>query len=118
MIKRKRKEAARGMGYVKVFRQMVPLVLAAVLFASMIACSGNLEDKIPGTYDNSFSELYFYSDGTYEDSRSYGTGKWTLLDGNNLKLTDFYGETTTYKIKDVTSEGIVLESGSVWERID
>ena len=117
MAERKLRKATQGAGYVKAMEKIGLIILAIALSASVAACSGDLKGKIPGTYDNGFDRLDFYSDGTYEESGSYGTGKWTLLDGNTLKLTDFYGETRTHEIKDVTSEGIVLESGSIWERV-
>lgn len=115
MTKQEAKEANRRARCVKTMQRMVLLVAVVALLASMTACSG-IKDKIPGKYDNGFDMVTFYSDGTYEDNGAYGTGTWTLLDGNVLKLTDFYGETKTYKIKDITSEGIVLESGHIWKR--
>ncbi len=115
MKKKERNEVNRGARCIPTMRRAMLLIFVVALFASMTACSG-LKDKIPGKYDNGFDMVTFYSDGTYEDDGAYGTGTWTLLDGNVLKLTDFYGETKTYKIKDITSEGIVLESGHVWKR--
>ncbi len=118
MAKQKLKEVSWGGKRLKYMRQMVLLLLAFVLVASMTACSGSLKDKITGTYYDGFHTLDIYSDGTYKESMCYGTGKWTLLDGNTLKLTDFYGKTKTRKIKEVTSEGIVFEGGYEWERKD
>ncbi len=116
MTKRELTEVNREVRRIKAMRQMLLLILVLALLASMTACASSLRNKIPGTYDNGYHTLDFYRDGTYEESSRYGTGKWTLLDGNVLKLTDFYGRTKTYTIKKVTSEGIVLEDGSVWER--
>lgn len=33
--------------------------------------------------------LTIYDDGTYEQAHAYGTGRWTIVNGNVLKLTDF-----------------------------
>ena len=95
---------------------LILLLVAAVLVTCLTACGSSLEKKLPGKYDNGFHALTIYSDGTYEEYGEYGTGTWTLLEGNVLKLTDFYGRSHTYELEDVTSEGIVLANGRVWER--
>ncbi len=95
---------------------LILLLAAALLVTSLTACGSSLEKKLPGEYHNGFHKLSIYSDGTYEEYGEYGTGKWTLLEGNVLKMTDFYGRSHTYELEDVTSEGIVLASGRVWKR--
>lgn len=97
-------------------KRIASLILAVVFLLCMAACGG-IKGSLPGTYDNGFHTLQIYSDGTYEESLCYGTGTWTLLDGNVLKLTDFYGESKTFDLTGVDEEGIHLESGSVWARI-
>lgn len=89
------------------------------LFCLLSGCGSSIEKKLPGSWETSFHHtLTFYSDGTYEESSEYGTGKWTILDGDVLKLTDFYGETMTYTISKITKDTITLKSGSTWERIE
>ena len=87
------------------------------MLLTITACSGGIEDKIPGTYMTGWhSTIEFFSDGTYVEQGEYGTGKWTLLDGNVLKLTNFYGESVTHELEDVTSEGIIFKTGGSWTR--
>ncbi len=95
---------------------LILLLAAALLVTCLTACGSSMEKKLPGKYHNGYHALTIYSDGTYEEKGEYGTGRWTLLEGNVLKMTDFYGESHTYELEDVTSEGIVLASGRVWER--
>ncbi len=77
-------------------KRVAAFLLAAVLLASCLtACGGGIESKLPGVYDNGFHQLTIYSDGTYKEELEYGTGTWTVLDGNVLKLTGFYGDTMT-----------------------
>lgn len=100
--------------------KFIQIIVAFLLCAHvLVACSGGgLEKKLPGTWKKHNEILTIYSDGTYEESGSYGTGRWTLLDGNVLKLTDFYGETETHEIEEISSQGITLKTGTVWEKAD
>lgn len=97
-------------------KRILSLLLALALIVSMAACGGSLQNKLPGTYNLGGHVLQIYSDGTYTETMHYGTGSWTLLEGNILKLTDFYGQSKTYELEDVTEEGIVLKNGSVFQR--
>lgn len=95
---------------------IVACLMAITLACCMAACG--MKDKIPGTY-KAFHNIEFYSDGTYTESLEYGTGTWELLDGNKLKLTNFYGEIrVTQEIEKITDEGIFFEGDGFWERID
>lgn len=92
-------------------------IIAALLCAAVLtACSSGLAGKLPGTYSRGGHPITFYSDGTYEESGKYGTGEWVILDNRTLKLTDFYGSTVTFEIKDITEDGMETTE-SVWERI-
>lgn len=97
-------------------KRILSLLLALALVLAMTACGDSLEKKLPGTYNLGGHVLQIYSDGTYTETMHYGTGSWTFLEGNILKLTDFYGQSRTYELEDVTQEGIVLKNGSVFER--
>lgn len=93
-------------------------LLSIFLVLALTSCSSRIEKNLPGSWDNGFHILTFYSDGTYEESLSYGTGTWTILEGDVLKLTDFYGNTRTHTIKEITSDSITLETGSVWDKVE
>jgi len=54
---------------------------------------------------------------TYEQAHAYGTGRWTIVNGNVLKLTDFYGSSDTYELAEVSNDTIVLKSGRKWLKI-
>ena len=61
--------------------------------------------------------LTIYDDGTYEQAHAYGTGRWTIVNGNVLKLTDFYGSSDTYELAEVSNDTIVLKNGRKWLKI-
>lgn len=99
-------------------RYLALLLVAFLLAATLSACGDNVADKIPGTWTNGYSTYTFYSDGTYEESGHYGTGTWTVLDGDLLKFTNFYGESTTYPLKDVSASTITFDNGATdWTRV-
>lgn len=45
-----------------------------------------------------------YDDGTVTIPGSYGQGKWSLVNDDVLKISDFYGETMTLKIDDLDDQ--------------
>ena len=94
------------------------LLLCLVLLVCLAACGGsNFAKSLPGTWKTAFHTLVIYSDGTYEESMVYGTGSWTILNGNVLKLTDFYGRTSTYTISSISSDSLTLADGDTWEKL-
>lgn len=92
----------------------IAVFLCAVMLA---ACSSGLAGRLPGTYELGYGQRTFYSDGTYEETGKYGTGQWVILENHTLKLTDFYGETVTFEVSDITNQGVVCADGSIWERV-
>ena len=80
----------------KKFKLSIVTFCLCCLLAVLTACgSGSKESKLVGSWASDYRSITFYDDGTYTASFEYGTGKWTILDNGDLKLTDFYGTTTT-----------------------
>ena len=62
----------------------------------------NFEAQLAGKwYSEGSQEAAFilYDDGTCEISGEYGTGTWSVVNDNQLKLTNFYGETETSTVE-------------------
>lgn len=47
-----------------------------------------------------------YDDGTVNVPSSYGLGKWSLVNDNQLILSDFYGETIVLKIENIDADNM------------
>ena len=47
-----------------------------------------------------------YDDGTVNVPDSYGLGKWSLVNDNQLILSDFYGETIILKIENIDADNM------------
>ena len=47
-----------------------------------------------------------YDDGTVNVPSSYGLGKWSLVNDNQLILSDFYGETIILKIENIDADNM------------
>ena len=47
-----------------------------------------------------------YDDGTVNVPGSYGLGKWSLVNDNQLILSDFYGETIILKIENIDADNM------------
>ena len=54
------------------------------------------------------NQLTLYDDGTVTIPGSYGQGKWSLVNDDVLKISDFYGETMTLKIDDLDDQWLVV----------
>ena len=97
-------------------RNFLRMATIAVLISGMgmlSSCGKSKEELMSGDWylqgDDRLS-LSLYDDGTCQIRGDYGQGKWSIVDEDTLKLTDFYGETRTYaeiaKLFDSSSRAI------------
>ena len=89
------------------------VVLIIVLFSR--CGGGSIEDMLVGSwYTAEYDSLAFvlYDDGTCKLDGEYGTGKWAVVNDDKLKLSNFYGETVTPEIVDISKDELVLNYGS------
>ena len=89
------------------------VVLIIVLFTKCVG--GSVEDMLVGSwYTAEYDSLAFvlYDDGTCKLDGEYGTGKWAVVNDDKLKLSNFYGETVTPEIVDISKDELVLNYGS------
>lgn len=92
------------------------LVCTVFVLSLFCGCSGGYEKKLTGSwYREGYSSPYFtlYSDGTCEIDGEYGTGKWAVVNEDQLKLTNFYGESETCGIEAIKGGTLSLDSGIV-----
>ena len=77
----------------------VAVVVIAIFVGVKLLGGGSYEDKLLGEWyadpeASSIDEPFFtlYSDGTCTIWGEYGTGHWALVNDNQLKLTNIYGQ--------------------------
>ncbi len=92
------------------------LCCSLLLTAVLAGCSGGggYKNKLVGSWyfsGDDEPQFEFYSDGTCEIAYEYGTGTWDVLDGNLLKITNFYGETQTAHILGVQDGVLTIGDG-------
>ena len=68
------------------------------------------EELLVGDWYSYFTEpaLSVYDDGTYTQYGDYGTGHWAIVNEDQLKLTDFYGETHIMRLVDIDESKLTL----------
>jgi len=77
-----------------------------MLLTVFTGCGGNLEEQLVGAWysEGGSPEFMLYDDGTCEIAHSYGSGTWAVVNGDQLKVTDYYGDVdflaTIIKIED------------------
>ncbi len=98
------------------------LVLALAIMCTMGACGGQSTDfqkMLPGSWyeaGQNNPEFILYDDGTCEIRNEYGTGKWGVVNEDQLKLTNFYGESRTLTILSVESGCVTFENDyQLWD---
>lgn len=97
---------------------MKKLVLAlSFLMLLMTACaeSGSLEKELAASwyYENSADAAFtLYTDGTCVIAGEYGAGKWSIVNENQLKLSNYYGETEVATIISVEKGCLKLGNGT------
>lgn len=99
-------------------RKLQCLILLGCFMLFLAACGettkNSIDDLCQSWYKegNDWASFILYDDGTCELSSKYGTGSWAIVNDNMLKLTDIYGDSTTQEIKSISSECLILLSGS------
>ena len=91
------------------------VVLLFVFAFMLLGCSGGMKSKLMGAwYRDGSTEVAFilYDDGTCEIAGEYGTGTWSLVNNNELKLTNYYGETESSPIVSVENGCLKLGDAS------
>ena len=79
----------------------------------LVGCSGkkSYEELLSASWfakGDSEPAFTLYSDGTCEIDGEYGIGKWSIVNDNQLKLTNYYGETETAPIISVKDGCLLL----------
>ena len=100
-------------------REFLRIAAAAALVcaaASLTGCGQNVEKLVVGDWYLVGSErlrFTIYDDGTVNIPGTYGTGKWSIVNKDQLKVSDFYGETFVLKIDDIDKNSMTVRQ--VWE---
>ena len=92
-------------------------ILLAVCAVAVVVAIGSLtthgkkktEKLVVGDWYRQWSEsltFTIYDDGTVNIPGSYGLGKWSVANEDQLILTDFYGETTILKIVGIDTDNM------------
>lgn len=75
----------------------------------LTGCGKDTKKLVQGDwYLEGSSRLRFtiYDDGTVNIPGTYGTGKWSIVNDDQLKIADFYGESTVLKIEDIDKDSM------------
>lgn len=92
----------------------VLIVLILVVLFSIFGGGSNYEKKLVGEWyseDNDDPEFIFYSDGTCEIDNWSGACKWNVVNDDQLKLTDIWGESRTSTIESIKNNCLTLRDG-------
>lgn len=95
--------------------KMMAVSYMIMLLLSFSACGGkaSLENQLKGSWylpGNDIPAFTLYDDGSCEIDGEYGTGTWSVVNENQLKLTNYYGETETATIEEVADGTLILSS--------
>lgn len=90
------------------------IVFAMLLLLAGCSKGDRISSKMAGAwYPEGSDEASFtlYDDGTCDIAYEYGTGTWSIVNENQLKLTNYYGETQVATVSEVSKDKLVLTSG-------
>lgn len=92
---------------------LVPICVAVVVCIVAVGLTSRNKHKaeklVVGDWYRQWSEsltFTIYDDGTVNIPGSYGLGKWSVANEDQLILTDFYGETTILKIVGIDEDNM------------
>lgn len=110
----------------KQVKQFGTLILVVAIALGLISCGGkSLKDQLIGawylngeaTRDRDGAEgpaFTLYDDGTCVIASEYGTGTWAIVNEDQLKLTNFYGESDVATIESIENGRLTLDEGVYW----
>ena len=84
-------------------REFLRIAAAAALVCAAASLTGCGDWYLEGSDRLRFT---IYDDGTVNIPGTYGTGKWSIVNDNQLKISDFYGESTVLKIEDIDKDSM------------
>ncbi len=99
-------------------REFLRVTAAAALICtavSLTGCGKNVKKLVVGDWyleGGSQLSLTLYDDGTVNIPGTYGTGTWSIVNDDQLKISDFYGETVVLKIEDIDKKSMTARQ--VW----
>ena len=94
---------------------IVGVVLIAVIVIAVGMNEGNYKKKLTSYwYQEGASSASFalFSDGTCQIDNRYGMGKWEVVNGNQLRMSTFFGETWTVVIESIKGGCLTLKDGT------
>lgn len=89
------------------------IFLMGLIFVLLLTGCGSKEDKLVGTWYREGEEdaaFILYDDGTCEILGEYGVGTWSIVNENQFKLTNFYGESEVATIESIDNDKFVVSS--------
>lgn len=100
------------------------LCYLCIVLLSLVGCGNkvvSLEEQLVGAWykdgklvsdgwGGEGPSFTLYDDGTCEIAGEYGTGTWSIVNDNLLKLTNFYGESATALIISIEDGCLTLGS--------
>lgn len=93
-------------------RKFLKLAAAAAMVCAaggLTGCKRNVNKLVIGDwYLEGSDRLRFtiYDDGTVNIPGTYGTGRWSIVNDDQLKISDFYGETFVLKVEDIDKKSM------------
>ncbi len=94
-------------------KKILAILLAAVLMLTGCSATPTTEELLADTwYKEGSQDMAFelYSDGTCKIANVYGTGKWSVVNDNQLKLVNYYGESQVADIAEISEGKLVISA--------
>lgn len=93
-------------------------ILATIMFGMLCCCFGctqkNQDSQLATSWymEGEETEAFIlYDDNTCKIANEYGTGTWEVVNGEQLKITNYYGETQTANIVSIEDGCLILGNG-------
>lgn len=106
-------------------KRILTMLLCACLMATMLFGCGskNYEKKLAASWyveGESTPSFTLYDDGTCKIDNEYGIGTWSVANDNQLRITNYYGETLVVTIVSVKDGCLTIEAengyvGQLWD---
>lgn len=91
-------------------KKCASILVLIFAIASLAGCGNSLENQVVGEWGYEGDMMFtFYDDGTCLIYNEYGSGTWSIVNDNQIKVTsNLDGETHAMTVDDIDSDSMTL----------
>lgn len=104
---------------------LIAVLVVIVIVGAVMLGGGGYEKELEGAWYSEGQDeaaFVFYSDGSCEIRNEYGTGIWSIVNDDQLKISNYYGETVVVTIESIQDGCLTVSADgretTLWDSVE